>query len=131
MRAQVYVCLVTLKGGLDILFGREGVKVEKIYAHGGLFKTEGVAQKYLAAALNTPVSVMETAGEGGAWGMALLAMFALKGGKDLSAYLQNEIFVGAKERTELPAAKTAAGFERFAEQFKKVLQLEKMASEVL
>jgi sugar (pentulose or hexulose) kinase len=131
MRAQVYACLVTLKGGLDILFGKEGVKVEKIYAHGGLFKTEGVAQKYLAAALDTPVSVMETAGEGGAWGMALLAMFALKGGKDLSSYLQNKIFVEAKERTDEPNRETVAGFERFAEQFKKVLQLEKTASEVL
>jgi sugar (pentulose or hexulose) kinase len=131
MRAQVYACFITLKGGMDILFGKEGITAEKIYAHGGLFKTDGVAQKYLAAALNTPVAVMETAGEGGAWGMALLAMFALKGKKDLPAYLQNEIFVGAKEKTELPDGKTVAGVERFAAQFKKVLQLEKTASEVL
>ena len=131
MRAQIYGSLATLKTGLDILFKKEGVKSEKIYAHGGLFKSEGVAQKYLAGALDVPVSVLDTAGEGGAWGMALLALFALKGKEELDDFLQNKIFVGAKERTELPDRKTVEGFDAFAEKFERGLSIERLASEVL
>lgn len=75
MRTNLYASLAVLKTGLDILIKEEGVKIDEIFGHGGLFKTKGVGQNILAAALNTPVSVMETAGEGGAWGMALLASY--------------------------------------------------------
>lgn len=78
MRVNLYTALGALKTGLDILSSKEGVEVDKILGHGGLFKTPGVGQKILAAAMNAPVSVMETAGEGGAWGIALLASYMLQ-----------------------------------------------------
>ena len=77
MRTHLYTSLGALKVGLDILFKEEGVKLDNIYGHGGLFKTKGVGQRIMAAAINAPVSLMETAGEGGAWGIALLASYML------------------------------------------------------
>ena len=78
MRSHLYASLATLKIGLDILLKEEKVKVDRIYGHGGLFKTKGVGQGILAAAMDAPVAVMETAGEGGPWGMALLAAYMLQ-----------------------------------------------------
>ena len=93
MRTHLYTCLGAMKIGLDILFQKEDVKLDKILGHGGLFKTKGVGQRFLAAAVNAPVSVMETAGEGGAWGIALLAAYmADKTGESLGEYLDRRVF---------------------------------------
>ena len=76
MRTQLFAALATLRIGMDVLQKTEGVRLDRMFAHGGLFKTEGVAQRFLAAAIDTPVSVGDVAGEGGAWGIAVLAAFA-------------------------------------------------------
>ena len=135
MRTHLYSSLATLKIGLDILMKEEHVKVDRIYGHGGLFKTKGVGQSILAAAMNAPVAVMKTAGEGGPWGMALLASFM--GNKDadetLEHYLAEKIFAaGAEEASVLePDAADVAGFDAFIEDYRKVLAAEKAAVETL
>ena len=92
MRTHLYAALATLKIGLDILLKEEKVKVDRIYGHGGLFKTKGVGQQILADAVNAPVSVMSTAGEGGAWGIALLAAYLV----DKKEYRKGKI-IGRKD----------------------------------
>lgn len=100
MRVHLFTALGALKTGMDILLKEEGVKLDKIMGHGGLFKTKGVGQKIMAGAIDTPVSVMETAGEGGAWGIAILASYMKnkKDGQTLEAYLDEEVFAGQKAR---------------------------------
>ncbi len=129
MRTHLFSCLGALKIGNDILFEKEDVKVDKILGHGGLFKTKGVGQKILAAALNTPVSVMETAGEGGAWGMALLAAYMLKkeDGETLDDYLNNKVFVGMEAMEEVPDPEDVKGFNEFIELYKKGFAIEHAA----
>ena len=124
--------MATLKIGLDILLA-ENVEIDKVLGHGGYFKTEGVGQKILAAAMKTPVSVMETAGEGGAWGMAVLAGFmALKANSEtLEDYLDNKVFSEMKAITEEPSETDMAGFDAYIERYKKMLEAEKVAVEVL
>lgn len=129
MRAQLYSAFATLKIGNDILIKGEGVTVEKLYAHGGLFKTEGVCQSYLAAALNAPITVTETAGEGGAWGMAVLARFLLDGG-DLGEYLRTKVFAEQKEHTVKPDREDVEGFDRYIKRFKDGLPAELAAGNV-
>ena len=129
MRSHLYSCFATLKIGVDILY-KEGVKIEKIAAHGGLFKTKGVAQKYLASALDAEVSVMKTAGEGGAWGMAILALFAQNSG-DLMEFLDKTIFASADEIVEKPDKDIKEGFDKYLENYKKVLEAESNLSEKL
>lgn len=129
MRAQLYSAFATLKIGNDILIKGEGVTVEKLYAHGGLFKTEGVCQSYLAAALDAPITVTETAGEGGAWGMAVLARFLLDGG-ELGEYLQTKVFAGQKEHTVKPDRADVEGFDRYIKRFKDGLPAELAAGNV-
>ncbi len=110
MRVNLFASLGVLKTGLDILFKEEGVQVDEILGHGGLFKTKGVGQRIPAAAINTPVSVMETAGEGGAWGIALLASYMIhkEGGETLDAFLNRAVFAGEKgSRIEPDAADVA------------------------
>ena len=104
-----------------------------IYGHGGLFKTKGVGQSILAAAMNAPVAVMETAGEGGAWGIALLAsyMIAKGDGETLDAYLNNKIFAGEKGATMNPDPADVAGFDKFIELYRKGLSIEKAAVETM
>ena len=104
MRTHLYAALATLKIGMNILLDEEGVKVDQILGHGGLFKTKGVGQSIMAAALNAPVAVMETAGEGGAWGIALLAgyMADKAEGETLEDYLDNRIFAGKLGETVQP-----------------------------
>ena len=128
MRCHLLSALATLKIGLDILLS-ENVEIDKILGHGGYFKTKGVGQKLLAAAMNTPVSVMETAGEGGAWGMAVLAQYmALKGeGEALEDFLDNRVFAGMKSITEQPDPADVAGFNTYIENYKKMLEAEKAA----
>ena len=118
MRTQLYSAMATLKAGFDLLLGDGGVKVDKIYAHGGFFKTEGVGQNVLVSALNAPVTVLETATEGGAWGIALLAAYMLgQQGRTLEQWLSDEIFRGQAEKTMQPNAEDVAGFEVFQRRY--------------
>ena len=100
MRTHLFSALGALKIGMDILFEEEQVKIDKVLGHGGFFKTEEVGQKMMAAAMNVPVSVMETAGEGGAWGIALLAAYMLRKEEkeSLEAYLSDKVFAADKAR---------------------------------
>ncbi|MGN1304092.1 MAG: FGGY-family carbohydrate kinase [Oscillospiraceae bacterium] len=130
-RAEIYSAFASLKIGMDILFEKEQVKAEQFTGHGGLFKVKGAAQQILADALNTPVSVMETAGEGGAWGMALLAAYMEKGsGKSLSDWLDNEVFSGMEKLTVSPEEKGRNGFNEYMKRYKAALGAEKMLGEV-
>ncbi len=124
-RAELYSTMAALKLGMDILFENEKVSVDKITGHGGLFKVQGVAQQFLADALSCAVSVMKTAGEGGAWGMALLAAYsAVGGGKSLPEFLDNEVFKGMECTTAEPDSHGAEGFKKFIENYKKGLEAE-------
>lgn len=131
MRTNLYASLAVLKTGLDILIKEEDVKIDEIFGHGGLFKTKGVGQNILAAALNTPVSVMETAGEGGAWGMALLASYMIhkKDGESLDVYLTDHIFKGNTGSKVDPDPADVAGFEAFINRYTKGLAIERAAVE--
>ena len=133
MRVHLFTALGALKVGLDILLKEEGVQVDQILGHGGLFKTKGVGQKILAAAMNAPVSVMETAGEGGAWGIALLASYMVNkaDGESLDNYLNEKVFAGQKGECMEPDAADVAGFETFIERYKKGLAIERAAVENL
>ena len=125
-RTQLYSALATLKIGMDILM-EEGVELDTLYGHGGFFKAKGVGQKMLAGALNTPIAVMETAGEGGPWGMALLA--AYWAGKNnyasLGEYLEKEVFADSKGETVAPDLTDIEGFIAFIERYKACLPAEK------
>jgi sugar (pentulose or hexulose) kinase len=129
MRVHLFSSLGALKIGLDILFVQEQVKIEQILGHGGFFKTEEVGQKIMAAAMNVPVSVMETAGEGGAWGIALLASYMLLKAKNepLEAYLSNKVFAGENSTTIAPDPRDIDGFATFMERYKKGLVIERAA----
>ena len=128
MRAHLYGAIGVLKIGNDILFKDEMIRVDRITGHGGYFKTAGVGQRMLAAALNSPISVMETAGEGGAWGIALLAGYLInKNGKSLADYLEDVVFAGNTGVSIAPTAEDVAGFERYIENYKKCLPIEQAA----
>lgn len=128
-RAEIYSTMAALKLGMDILFEKEHVSVDKITGHGGLFKTKGVAQQFLADGLGCSVSVMKTAGEGGAWGMALLAAYAVcGGGKTLPEFLGSEVFGGMESSTVQPEEKGAEGFARFMQNYKRGLAAEYTAA---
>ena len=131
MRANLYTTMGALKTGFDILAKQEGVTLDKLQGHGGLFKTKGVAQSYLAAATNTPVSVMATAGEGGAWGMALLAAYMIQkeDGEDLGTYLDNRVFGDAEAYVMEPDAADVEGFEKFMKLYSAGLAIERAAVE--
>ncbi len=130
MRAQLYSALAALKMGNDILAG-EQVRIDRIFGHGGFFKTPVAAQRILAAAIHAPVSVMETAGEGGPWGMALLGayMVAKREGESLDSFLQDQVFSVSGCTTVEPVAEDEQGFDTFLAQFKACLPVEKMAAE--
>jgi sugar (pentulose or hexulose) kinase len=133
MRTHLFSALGTLKIGLDILFEQEHVKIDRVLGHGGFFKTEEVGQKMMAAAMNVPVSVMETAGEGGAWGIALLASYVLhKEVKEpLEAYLSNKVFAGDNSITIAPDHRDVDGFATFMERYKEGLSIERTAVNAL
>ena len=133
MRAHLYSSLGAVKLGLDILLKEEHVAVDRIMGHGGLFKTKGVAQKYLAAAVHAPVSVLETAGEGGPWGMALLALYliAKKDGESLEDFLENRIFAEMASETVDPDPADIDGFEKFTERYSACIPAEKAAVDTL
>ena len=129
MRANLYASVACLKIGNDILFNEEKIKVDRITAHGGLFRTPGVGQRILAAALDSPISVMETAGEGGAWGMALLAGFMVNNldRRTLADYLEKEVFAGKTGLTISPTPEDVAGFNEYIRNYLAALPVEKAA----
>jgi len=133
MRTHLFSSLGALKIGMDILFEQEKVKLDQLLGHGGFFKTESVGQKTMAAAMNVPVSVMETAGEGGAWGIALLASYMLnkKDDEPLETYLSDKVFAGEKGTTVTPDEKDVEGFTIFMERYKKGLVIERTAVDSL
>ena len=132
MRANIYSAFATLAIGLDIL-NEEHVTLDTLLGHGGLFKTPGVAQRYLAAAAHTAVTCTETAGEGGPYGMALLAAYRVEhaDGETLANYLQNRVFAGAASTTLNPDAADEAGFAAFLKEYKKALCAERTAVETM
>ena len=130
MRMHLYSALAALKSGMDLMIKEEGVKVDEMLGHGGYFKTKGVGQQIAADAINAPVSVMETAGEGGAWGIAVLAAYLVlkENGETLPDYLNNKIFAGQKGSKLEPIPENVKGFEKFMEQYMKGLAMEKEAT---
>ena len=120
MRSHLYASVGVLKIGNDILFNEEKIKVDRITGHGGLFKTKGVGQRILAAAINSPISVMETAGEGGAWGIALLGSYLVNNEKkqSLADFLDEKVS---------PTAEDVAGFNTYIENYKAGLPIEEAA----
>ena len=133
MRVHLFSSLGALKIGMDILFEQEKVKLDQLLGHGGFFKTKDVGQRIMAAAMNVPVSVMETAGEGGAWGIALLASYMLNRAMNerLEAYLLNKVFAGENGVTIDPDQRDVDGFKTFMERYKKGLVIERTAVDVL
>ena len=133
MRANLYTSLGALKVGLDILLKEEGVAVDRITGHGGLFKTKGVGQKILAGAMDATVSVMKTAGEGGAWGIALLASYMIQKeeGESLADYLQNKVFGGDEGEKMDPDPEDVKGFDEFIKRYKAGFPIERAAIDVL
>ena len=131
MRANLYASVAVLKIGNTILYNDEKIKVDRITGHGGLFKTKGVGQRVLAAAINSPISVMETAGEGGAWGIALLASYLVnnKEERSLVDFLDIEVFAGNTGIDIAPTAEDVAGFNSYIETYKLCLGIEKAAVE--
>jgi sugar (pentulose or hexulose) kinase len=112
---------------------KEGVKVDSILGHGGFFKAKEAGMKIMAAAMNAPVSVMETAGEGGAWGIALLASFMKNRSEEesLEAYLETNVFSSQKQETVEPDQEDVSGFEEFMKRYTKGLEIERKAVEVM
>jgi sugar (pentulose or hexulose) kinase len=129
MRVHLFSSLGALKIGMDILFEQEHVKIDQLLGHGGFFKTKEVGQKMMAAAMDVPVSVMETAGEGGAWGIALLAsyMFSKAENEPLEAYLSDRVFAGENGTTIAPDQTDVDGFITFMARYKKGLVIERAA----
>ncbi len=129
MRVQLDSAVAIMKIGNDILFQEEDVKVDEIWGHGGLFKTKGVGQRILASALNVPISVAKTAGEGGAWGIAILAAYMLwkKENETLTHYLGNQVFRDMEYTTIEPILSDVEGYEVFIERYKSGLSIEKEA----
>ena len=133
MRTHIYSSFATVKIGLDLLFKEQEIKLKKLRGHGGLFKIEKVAQQMLSSALDTPVEVAETASEGGAWGMAILAeyMACREQNQSLEQYLNEKIFAGTNSMVCFPIKEETEGFSIFLERYKKTLQVEGFAVETL
>ncbi|MBP5552016.1 MAG: ATPase, partial [Spirochaetales bacterium] len=129
MRTHMMSAMATLKIGMDILRS-ENVKIDKIFGHGGYFKTPVAGQRILSAAIGAPVSVMETAGEGGPYGMALLAAYMIWGkGSSLEDYLDQKVFATSKTQTIMADEAEVKGFDQYIENYKKLLDVEKKALE--
>jgi sugar (pentulose or hexulose) kinase len=129
MRTHLFSSLGALKIGMDILFEQEKVRLDQLLGHGGFFKTKEVGQKVMAAAMNVPVSVMETAGEGGAWGIALLASYMLHKAdhEPLEDYLSRRVFANENGSTIAPDSRDVEGFTAFMERYNKGLVIERAA----
>jgi len=132
MRSLLFSTAGTLKLGMDILTEKEKVRLDSLLGHGGFFKVKGAGQRIIAAALDTPVSVTESAGEGGAWGIALLAAFMLRGkGEDLSTFLSQKVFAGFAEHTITPDPNDVAGFKEYMKLYTAGLAVQRAAVENL
>ena len=133
MRAQLYGAIVTVKIGMDMLAREEQVETDRLLGHGGFFKTPGVGQQILADALNVSVTTMETAGEGGPWGMALLAAYMVRreAGESLETYLNKKVFSTAKSSTLEPTEEGVSGFKTYLERYKACLKAEAAAAEMM
>lgn len=130
-RATLYATMSTLKLGMDIL-AKENVAIDSLTGHGGLFKTPVVGQRFMAAACNAPITCMTTAGEGGPYGMALLASYLLnKQGQSLETYLNEKVFAGASGTTIAPEAADVEGFNRYMEHFRNLVEVERKAVEII
>jgi sugar (pentulose or hexulose) kinase len=129
MRTLLFSSMATLKYGIDILTEKEKARIDSLLGHGGLFKTKGVGQRFMAAIFNAPVSVMESAGEGGAWGIALLAAFMREGAKTLEKFLAEKVFAGKIGARIDPDPKDVESFKKFMEQYTAGLKIEKSAVE--
>ena len=127
MRAQLFSAFSPVKIGMDVMTKNEGVAVDSLVGHGGIFTTPKVAQKILAAAFNTPIKVMSTAAEGGAWGMAVLADYLWHADQPLDEFLDARVFADAASTTENPDESDVAGFEEFFDRFRKGLAIEHTA----
>ena len=131
MRAQLYGVFATLSIGMAAL-DDEGVELDRMFAHGGVFRTAGVAQRFLAAALGSPVSVAETASEGGPWGMAVLAAYAASGAElPLDDYLEARVFRGASVTIAEPDPDDVAGFASYLTRYRAGLAIERAATQAL
>lgn len=128
LRSQLYAAFATLRLGFDLL-EQEQVRIDRIMGHGGVFKTPGVGQRYLAAACKTYVTCMDTAGEGGPYGMALLTAYLLQKaeGETLEDFLSGRVFAGVKTTVAEPKAEDMAGYAEFLKGFSQCMQLEDMA----
>jgi L-ribulokinase (putative) len=132
MLTHLYSAFAPIRIGFDILTHDEGIEMDGMIAHGGLFRTPMIAQQVLADLLNLPISVMETASEGGAWGMAVLALYAVRGdGRDLADFLAEEMFTEKKEHILFPRAEGVQGASSFLERYLETLPVEQVASDVL
>ncbi|RGW58865.1 ATPase [Bifidobacterium pseudocatenulatum] len=129
MRAQLFSAFSPVKIGMDVMTKDEGVAVDSLVGHGGIFTTPKVAQKILAAAFDTPIKVMSTAAEGGAWGMAVLADYLWHADQPLDEFLDARVFADAASTTENPDEGDVAGFEEFFDRFRKGLPIEHVAIE--
>ena len=132
MRSQLYGAIATLKIGMDMLAKEEQVESDRLLGHGGFFKTPGVGQQILADALNVPITTMETAGEGGPWGMALLAAYMVRksGNETMEDYLQNRVFCSAKSSCVSPDDDGVEGFRTYLEQYKACLPAQQVAAQM-
>lgn len=133
MRVNLFTSLGALKTGLNILLEKESVNIDEILGHGGFFKTKNVGQKIMAAAFNVPVSIMETAGEGGAWGIALLASYMINRteNESLEDFLKQKVFLGKQVKTIAPETSDVAGFNEFMKRYTQGLVIERAAVENL
>ncbi len=130
MRAHLFTALGALRTGMDILFDKENVKIDSLTGHGGFFKAAQVGLSVMSAALHTPVSALETAGEGGPWGMAVLASYLVNGKSEkLDAWLNENVFASSKKTTVEPKKEDADGFNKFFERYTRGLAIEKSAIE--
>jgi sugar (pentulose or hexulose) kinase len=131
MRTQLFAALATLRIGMDVLQKNEGERLDRMFAHGGLFKTKGVAQRFLAAAIDAPVSVGDVAAEGVAWGIAVLAAFLASRTEDQSLvdFLDDRVFADATLDTIEPDPADVAGFDAFIQRFVSALPVEQAAIE--
>ena len=131
MRAQLFSAFSPVKIGMDVMTKDEGVAVDSLVGHGGIFTTPKVAQKILAAAFDTPIKVMSTAAEGGAWGMAVLADYLWHADQPLDEFLDARVFADAASTTENPDEGDVAGFEEFFDRFRKGLPIEHTAIQTI
>ena len=133
IRAQFYSVFASLRTGMDILTGKESVEIDLMNGHGGFFREEGIGQRVMAAALNKPVTIMETAGEGGPWGMAILAAYMVQKKKNepLSDYLAERVFHDNRCAAVLPDPAEAEGFELFLKRYNLLLKAERAALEII